>query len=396
MLLDGVTLMVAGCFVAALAGVLLVGSWLQSRSTPALLWWGAGHFVNAVGVALLTLGLAVLAPPVIVAGAGIVVVSMLLYWTGTRVFVRRSPAPWIAAGCMAAFGAAAAGTLAYGARPSVAAMFVLTFILLALSCSDLWRARAERLPARWGLIAVFALHAVYIGAGALGFTAGNMTVEPAPSPFTWFGSVHFERLIFLIGSAVFMIGIAREREEVNSTSAARIDSLTGASNRGAFLARSERFVRRSQEDRTAVSLILFDLDHFKAINDTHGHASGDRVLRYFVETAGAMLRPADLLGRLGGEEFAAILPGAGVEAACVIADRVRRAFEIAPAAVGGPAVNATVSAGVATLRSGMSLEDLLEAADQALYRAKALGRNRVERALEIRLTIEESNVIRVA
>jgi diguanylate cyclase (GGDEF)-like protein len=193
-----------------------------------------------------------------------------------------------------------------------------------------------------------------------------------------------------------MIGIAREREEMSSTSAARIDSLTGASNRGTFLARSERFVRRSREDRTAVSLILFDLDHFKAINDTHGHASGDRVLKCFVETAGAMLRPADLLGRLGGEEFAAILPGAGVEAACVIADRVRRAFEVAPTAAGEPAVDATVSAGVATLRSGMSLEDLLEAADQALYRAKALGRNRVERALEIRMTIEETNVIRVA
>jgi diguanylate cyclase (GGDEF)-like protein len=147
-------------------------------------------------------------------------------------------------------------------------------------------------------------------------------------------------------------------------------------------------------------LIVFDLDYFKRVNDTYGHVVGDRVLRVFADTAGAMLRPADLFGRIGGEEFAAILPGVGAEAAYVIADRVRHAFEVAPKNASGPgslAVYATVSAGTAVALADATIDTIFEAADRALYRAKATGRNRVERALaDPRSNAFESNVIRVA
>src|SRR5262249_27997165 len=117
----------------------------------------------------------------------------------------------------------------------------------------------------------------------------------------------------------------------------------------------------------------FDLDHFKTINDNHGHAAGDYILKSFAETALAGLRPGDLMGRLGGEEFAVILPGADAGTAYQVAERVRCSH--ATAAAGG--IASTVSGGVADAIANSSLEATLEAADRALYRAKAEGRNRV-------------------
>ena len=179
-------------------------------------------------------------------------------------------------------------------------------------------------------------------------------------------------------------------------SAARVDSLTGIANRGAFFSRADRILRRAREDGAPVSLIVFDLDHFKMINDTHGHAAGDRVLRAFADTAGEIMRPADLLGRIGGEEFAAILPGAGAEAAYVIADWIRHAFEVAPKIIDGALVHATVSAGIAMTQPKGTLEAFLEAADRALHRAKAFGRNRVERDADGRPPTAPAKIIRVA
>jgi diguanylate cyclase (GGDEF)-like protein len=189
--------------------------------------------------------------------------------------------------------------------------------------------------------------------------------------------------------------MCRERMEAGFLAAARIDSLTGAANRGAFFAQADRLFRRASESAAPLSLIAFDLDHFKSINDNHGHAVGDQVLKSFAECAAAVLRPGDLFGRIGGEEFAALLPGASPEAAYVIADRVRHAFAAAPRRFGDHGVGATVSAGVATTTGGDSLEALLEAADRALYRAKDRGRNRVERRDAARAE-PASNVIRVA
>jgi diguanylate cyclase (GGDEF)-like protein len=126
-------------------------------------------------------------------------------------------------------------------------------------------------------------------------------------------------------------------------------------------------------------LLLMDLDHFKQINDRFGHAVGDGVLRLFGTVAQAELASDDVLGRLGGEEFAALLPGRDLPEAMAVADRIRRAFALAGATVAGCRVGARVSIGMAAQRdTTRRLEDLLQEADMALYRAKANGRDRVE------------------
>jgi diguanylate cyclase (GGDEF)-like protein len=124
---------------------------------------------------------------------------------------------------------------------------------------------------------------------------------------------------------------------------------------------------------------MFDLDHFKSINDASGHHAGDQVLTAFCRLATSLFRPTDLFARIGGEEFASLLPDSGREDALWLAERLRSAFEATPHFVGEHALNATVSVGVAVSDdANCDLVELLEAADQALYRAKALGRNRVE------------------
>jgi diguanylate cyclase (GGDEF)-like protein len=121
---------------------------------------------------------------------------------------------------------------------------------------------------------------------------------------------------------------------------------------------------------------LFDLDHFKSINDRYGHAMGDDALKAFAVTATGRMRVTDIIGRLGGEEFAAIVPGNAAEAA-IVAERVRASFQTAGLVISHQVMNATVSVGVAGARAPAVIEEVMERADAALYRAKGGGRNRV-------------------
>jgi diguanylate cyclase (GGDEF)-like protein len=159
--------------------------------------------------------------------------------------------------------------------------------------------------------------------------------------------------------------------------AAEHDHLTGAWSRRAFFGRAERAHADAVHTGETLSLLIFDVDHFKAINDTHGHAVGDRVLADLVARTGAVLR-GDACARLGGEEFAVLLPHADADAALQLAEKLRRTLErAAVAGAGGAAVRYTVSVGAASLDEGESLAGLLQRADAALYAAKRGGRNRV-------------------
>jgi diguanylate cyclase (GGDEF)-like protein len=137
----------------------------------------------------------------------------------------------------------------------------------------------------------------------------------------------------------------------------------------------------AQQARTkaAVSVLVFDLDHFKSINDRFGHAVGDDTLRLFAATARANVRATDVLARLGGEEFVAILPGGSAEAA-MVGERLRAAFQAAAVEISSRKIGATVSIGVATAAAPAQIDPMLVHADMALYSAKKNGRNRVELA----------------
>jgi diguanylate cyclase (GGDEF)-like protein len=168
--------------------------------------------------------------------------------------------------------------------------------------------------------------------------------------------------------------------------AAQTDGRTGLSTAVHWLGLARRAVERAATDRTVCGLLIIDIDHFKQVNDTWGHLAGDDVLIQMADTLRASVRPGDLIGRLGGEEFGVLLPGTGLVEAAAVAERLRAAVADAEVRVPGPGrrntVQVTISAGVATtLEAGYLVEELTAAADAALYRAKAAGRDRVETAL---------------
>jgi len=157
------------------------------------------------------------------------------------------------------------------------------------------------------------------------------------------------------------------------------DHLTGLANRRAFFASAATVMERGADTQFPISAVAFDADHFKLVNDTHGHAAGDAVLRHLAAGLSATFRPPDIVARFGGEEFVVLMPGTAIDEARAVADRLRRHVAAKPVSVDGVPISYTVSAGVAGMEAGdAGLDDLLKRADSAMYAAKANGRNRVE------------------
>lgn len=196
------------------------------------------------------------------------------------------------------------------------------------------------------------------------------------------------RIVELDGQLCSLVGIfdvtAQKALEEQLRALATQDFLTGTANRRHFVEVAQRERERARRSGAALSLCMLDVDHFKNVNDEHGHVVGDQVLTGIAQGAASALRSSDILGRLGGEEFALLLPDTDLAGAVRVAERVREAIaarelQVEPNEQGVSAVvRVTVSLGVAELRSNEPFESLLKRADRALYAAKDLGRNRVQ------------------
>ncbi|MCW5657299.1 MAG: GGDEF domain-containing protein [Burkholderiaceae bacterium] len=183
--------------------------------------------------------------------------------------------------------------------------------------------------------------------------------------------------VALLGAAVWF-GVQKRHEARRLGTLAMGDELTGLLNRRALLQRLDAELQRARRNRHPVSVLMVDADHFKSINDTHGHAAGDQVLRHLAALLTKALRAGDWVGRLGGEEFLAVLPDASLDHTRSIAERMREAVAASPCPTPRGALALTVSIGAASHRGdGESSEALLQRADGALYAAKSQGRNRV-------------------
>ena len=169
-----------------------------------------------------------------------------------------------------------------------------------------------------------------------------------------------------------------EGSELSSLAvASRRDGLTGLPNRRAFDEELAREVPRATRAGAPLAVVVLDVDRFKAVNDLHGHAAGDAVLREVAARARAGVRAGDLAARIGGEEFALLLPGADLAGAHELAERLRAAIATAPFEAEGKTLEVTASLGCAALAAGEPPEALLARADARLYEAKRTGRNRV-------------------
>ena len=389
------TLMTMESFVAACAGAVLLVAWSQNRKISALALWGLANIVAAAGVFSLMLGSALHQPVWSILGGSLLVLAPGLMWKAARTFDAK-PAPLV----LALFGTVVVGLASGvpGLRAVAGSLALATgAVYLFAAAASLWLGLKERLAARWPIIVFTALHAAVLSIGAYSTFVGSTSQDEAPPVMSLFGLIHFESIVFALGAAVFILALVKERNEAATRMAASIDPLTGIANRAAFMERAGRIMERCRLESAPVSVVMFDLDRFKTVNDTYGHAVGDAVIRKFCEAAAAALRPNDVFGRLGGEEFAMVLPASSVEAAFLRAERMCASFAENCGSVAGHRVNATVSGGVSTSVDGEhTLSALLEYSDIALYRAKAEGRNRVVRADQPKPESGSSNVLRVA
>jgi diguanylate cyclase (GGDEF)-like protein len=263
----------------------------------------------------------------------------------------------------------------------VALMSAIVFVYSAFSAWEFWQGRDERLIWRLPIVVLLVVHAAFFIiriplAGALSLPTGSGDIHVG-----WWIFIIFEAMFFSICISYLLGGVARERIVLWYKHASLIDPLTGVSNRRAFLERGEKLLHRTASDQQPAVLLFFDLDKFKNVNDTFGHHVGDRLLTAFCGVATNALRPGDLFGRLGGEEFASLLPQTSLNEGLDLAERIRANFEATMLEVDANTLAATVSVGVAmSTDQNRDLAGLLTAADRALYRAKANGRNRVEYA----------------
>lgn len=185
-----------------------------------------------------------------------------------------------------------------------------------------------------------------------------------------------EKLAILANQFALALQRIRLYEEVERL--AMTDSLTEVYTRRCILQRLEEEKKRAEARKTAISFLMIDVDHFKNINDRHGHLAGDQVLREIAKIIRENIREIDICGRYGGEEFCVVLPDTGVEGAYYVAERIRAAVEKAVIQAYDAKVNVTVSIGTATFpQDGKNLTDLLDKSDWAMYKAKKNGRNRV-------------------
>jgi diguanylate cyclase (GGDEF)-like protein len=379
--LDVKTMFVVTIAVAAVLGFLLFYAWFQERRVSSLAWWGGAHFVACSAVWLISQRGELSDFWCIEIANALLLVAAGMTWMGARLFDGNKVS------FVGIFGGATVWLLAtYGtnftAMPHAAAHFS-SMIVAAYSFGaaiEIWRGRHEGLASRLPLVVMLSMHgALYLLRVPLSFVMpvgkGDALLSSA-----WFGVIALESLLYMIATAFIFLAMAKERLELEHKVAATTDPLTGIANRRAFLESATRSLKQRTRTPQPVSALLFDLDRFKSINDQFGHAIGDRVLRAFTDIAVTELRSTDLLGRLGGEEFGALLFGAEASSAAATAERIRAAFEENYAREGVGAKNVSVSVGVASVPAdeAVEVETLMSKADEALYVAKARGRNRVE------------------
>ncbi|GLK68407.1 sensor domain-containing diguanylate cyclase [Hansschlegelia plantiphila] len=224
----------------------------------------------------------------------------------------------------------------------------------------------------------FADNPLVTGAPGIQFYAGAPLVTPDGHPIGTLcvmdrmpRSFDDDELAILVDLAGIVV------DELELRRLATVDVLTGALSRRAFRNEAGRTLHLARRHGHEFSLVVFDLDNFKAVNRAHGHAGGDVVLARSVAACGALLRASDVMGRLGGEEFAIALPHTGAEAALGVAERLREAIAAEAHPTNGAAVSVTASFGVASYIQGAAdIDALLREATSALYRAKAEGRDR--------------------
>ncbi len=358
----------------------LLGSLLRAGKAGIAEWFGANLAVVVALPLILLRGKIPDALSVVVANV-LLALGGAAYYAGCARFLGRRPQwPILLAGVTAVGGAVIYWRYAVDSIPM--RVFSTTLFSGAFCTALVWMllrhspAGRSTYPYRVTAIIAFVFGVCQLIRGVYFLT---LHAASNPSMFATAGSV----LLLVVAAAIMPILsmsamlMVHDALLADARDAANRDFLTGALSRQGFEALARRHVGRVLRHARPLALLILDLDHFKRINDTLGHAAGDAVLRAFVQMAQAQLRPTDVLGRIGGEEFALLLPDTDSGNAMHLADRLRKAAAAHVVMAGAQSCRYSLSGGVAVWQPGESFDRLSARADRALYDAKHQGRDRI-------------------
>jgi diguanylate cyclase (GGDEF)-like protein len=363
-----------------LTTALLVVAALSTNRREELMWVAGGNVLGTMG---LVVGAQTQWHDALhaVANYGLICGGLTLVWRGLRIFCGRDLHSGVTLGVTA--GVMAVAAFFTFVQPNLQVRLVfggLVAALLNLMC--VWTlvrgAPLSTRPVMWVSVVGFSAFALMlvVRTGVLVLGDAQPQTQALVSSTTYFATPLVQ---VSVSFGVILLVMRQYAEELRRASLT--DPLTGALNRAGLEQQAKRLIRRAKRggrtDR-GLAVLMVDADHFKQINDLHGHPVGDEVLRVLVERTRDALRPGDLLCRYGGEEFVVLLAGVSRRSAQHAAERLRLSIEKTPVPVGGLRLAVTVSVGLCTTPPAPhELSRMISLADEAMYRAKALGRNRV-------------------
>jgi diguanylate cyclase (GGDEF)-like protein len=382
MSLDTKTLWMALTVSNLLFGLLMLAYAYPGAERPVIRTWAVGQLLKGAGIAAI-LFRGQLPPGIAFAGNSLVIVGYFVeLWAflgyGGRQSLQR-PALLLLATLLLVMNGAAAMTAHGWATKHTATVFSSCMAVLT-ACSALAMLRSNRprstvqmvLVAGNALVATaFLTRALLAAASPVWVPDGNMAINQALFAVGY---------VFSITDGFGFLLLVKEDADRSLLRMATEDGLTGLANRAAFMRRADECRRLCQRTGQPAAVVMMDVDHFKRINDTFGHAAGDVALAAIGRTLREHLRDVDICGRLGGEEFAMLLPGTSAEAAVHVAERLRHAIADTGFPFEGRVVGLTASFGIADPGTAGTLEQALSQADTSLYAAKSEGRNRVAAA----------------
>jgi diguanylate cyclase (GGDEF)-like protein len=384
MRLDVATLLVVLAAILQIAAIALAITRPRKRVARHTVLWALALQLAAVFCILVLLrGVISDFVSIRLANAGLLI-AYGIAWNGARAFNSRperwapvlvAPAIWLIALLFPAF----ADSLSF----RIALLSVLTCGLSCAIAWEIWANGKEHLVWRTPFAAVPAAHAVFLVFRAIFALTRDLPSDflAAPSPAD-LGVALLEPILMMFAATIIGLRLSDERYKNVLKRAATVDGLTGLLNHGAFMDLARARVEQARLDNAPVTLLLFDLDRFKQLNDRFGHAAGDAALRAFSALVRSEVGEDQLIGRIGGEEFAALLVGRDQEEAWGLAERIRASYAARRIDHGGHSIAVTVSIGVMSVSgSNAAFERLMEAADEALYAAKRAGRDLVYRAV---------------
>lgn len=375
------TLLIIASILMGLVTTVLAAMGYFNRPIPGLRGWAMSYLCGFLYCLILLVHGALSEPWFVIGSQALIFLTAYLGFVAARTYVGRPRLPHRYAVCVLA----ALGILVLrftvetpnpGLRFAVSSM--MTGTLFLLSARTLATGGMGRFPSRYLFALTSGGHGIFLLLRPVLFKLGEGGVFDATHSLALSQFIVLESIVAMTLMAFGALMLANEHSTMELRRLAEQDPLTSVFNRRSFLALLDKALSQAHRKNRPLSVLLVDLDHFKSINDTWGHKGGDDALRHFVGVTASGLRNGDLIGRLGGEEFAILLADSELPDAAAIAGRLRALVADSPLPMPQGTIQLTVSIGVALAGECETPEAFLHRADKAMYLAKERGRNRIE------------------